>query len=131
MAAVTACKDASKSESSEIDKTVQVQDDSLMKEVVMVHDNLMNYMGVLTDLEMELELASKDSVASQLMRLEEVRNANTEMFAWMQDFGTDFTFEEINKGQELSAEKQKLLQAYHERIVLLQEEVKLIFAEEE
>ncbi len=102
------------------DKKSSEQELTLMQEVVAVHDELMKHMGALTTLEMELELASDDANQAKLEELKKVTAANTEMFAWMQEFGTDFTF---NEGQELPIEKQQLLQSYHERIVLLQGEV--------
>jgi len=49
----------------------------------------------------------------------------------MRDFGADFSFEEINKGQELTVQKQQLLQSYHERIVLLQDDFNVLLSDQE
>ncbi len=108
----------------------EVSEPTLMEQAVELHDALMNDMGKMVDLEMTLELASKDSIPELLERQKRVTAANKEMFAWMTEFGQAFTFEEINKGAALTPEKEALLVTYHERISKLKAEFEDILKDE-
>lgn len=112
------------------DKKAESQESTLMEKTVDIHDELMNQMGKLTTLEAKLKIAIQDSTHPKIEKLESVQAANKAMFDWMRAFGNDFTFEEINKGHELTADKQELLINYYDQIVSLQKDFDALLQEE-
>ncbi|MEP2935993.1 MAG: hypothetical protein ABJM06_13715 [Gilvibacter sp.] len=112
-------------------KKADTQEETLMRQTVTIHDDLMMQMGKLTTLEASLKEASVDSATANFEKLKMVQAANKEMFDWMREFGDAFTHEQINKNHELSADEAKLLQEYYDRIALLQSDIDALLKPEE
>ncbi|MCT8340563.1 hypothetical protein MG296_10895 [Flavobacteriaceae bacterium TK19130] len=106
------CKNQGEAENETSDSVLQ------MKEIVAVHDEMMPKMSTIGELtgklETEMKLAKKDSIYKDAIA--DLQEANEGMMNWMRDFGGDFTFEEINKGKELSEEKEQLLDGYEKSV---------------
>ena len=85
-----------------------------MEAVVAVHDELMPKMTTISRLQEQLSESLPDSIRSEKQQavIDELEAANDAMMVWMQDFGTAFDFEEINKGKPLTAAKQDSLKKY-------------------
>lgn len=85
-----------------------------MESVVAVHDELMPKMTTISRLQEQLSESLPDSIRSEQQQavIDELEAANNAMMNWMQDFGTAFDFEEINKGKPLTAAKQDSLKKY-------------------
>ena len=85
-----------------------------MEAVVAVHDELMPKMTTISRLQEQLSESLPDSIRSEQQQavIDELEAANDAMMDWMQDFGTAFDFEEINKGKPLTAAKQDSLKKY-------------------
>lgn len=85
-----------------------------MEAVVAVHDELMPKMTTISRLQEQLSESLPDSIRSEQQQavIDELEAANNAMMNWMQDFGTAFDFEEINKGKPLTAAKQDSLKKY-------------------
>lgn len=85
-----------------------------MEAVVVVHDELMPKMTTISRLQEQLSESLPDSIRSEQQQavIDELEAANDAMMDWMQDFGTAFDFEEINKGKPLTAAKQDSLKNY-------------------
>lgn len=85
-----------------------------MEAVVAVHDELMPKMTTISRLQEQLSESLPDSIRSEQQQavIDELEAANDAMMDWMQDFGTAFDFEEINKGKPLTAAKQDSLKNY-------------------
>ncbi|MBT0607307.1 lipoprotein [Aequorivita echinoideorum] len=98
---------------------------SKMNEVVAVHDELMPKMSTVGELQGKLR-AQIDSInpdSTKVAVLGELKAANENMMEWMKSFGRDFTFEEINKDEKLSPEKEQLLSKYEKSVSELKEQM--------
>lgn len=124
---VFSCKNQPKAEVAE----EPAQEMATMEKTKQLHDLLMEDMNRMVDMELKLELASKDSIPELLERQKRVTAANKEMFDWMMDFGQKFTADEIQNGAALTPEKQELLEEYYQRLVALDTEYTALRAEDQ
>lgn len=99
-------------------KEKKVEENTQMKEVMAIHDEVMPKMGTLGKLVGQLkpmaDSLGQESVEAKAMK--DLQEANRAMMDWMQGFGNRFDSEEIMNGKELSEEKQKWLKEEEEKI---------------
>jgi hypothetical protein len=103
----------------------QNKENSQMKDVMAVHDEVMPKMGTIGQLVSELDQKitndaySKDYVAAK----EELKAAHKAMMDWMKGFGDRFDGDEILKGKALTEEKQKWLDEEEAKVKKLKEQI--------
>lgn len=115
---ITACNDGKKEKSLE-------NKSSRMDSIVAIHDELMPKMSTIGELQGKIS-AQLDSInpdSTKTAAIFQLKSANDNMMQWMKNFGSDFTFEEINKGETLSPEKEKLLTYYEKSVVELRQKM--------
>jgi|GEM_PF-1135336 len=122
------CKDDAKKEkneevtkessSSEVND-LQNEFNTLMKESVEAHDEVMPKMGTINEYIAKLEeLQNEDNQEEVQLAVEELKKGHDMMMSWMKGFGNDFSREEINKGiqeEEVDVLKSKveLVEKHH------------------
>ncbi|MCM4163890.1 MULTISPECIES: hypothetical protein [unclassified Arenibacter] len=103
----------------------QNKENSQMKDVMAVHDEVMPKMGTIGQLVSELDQKitndaySKDYVVAK----EELKAAHKAMMDWMKGFGDRFDGDEILKGKALTEEKQKWLDEEEAKVKKLKEQI--------
>lgn len=105
---LTACKE----------KVTEPQGPTQMENVVAIHDELMPKMGIIGELVGKLE-ASIDTTnvdSTKVLAIQKLKGANKEMMNWMVDFGNAFDSAEVLDGKELTEEKKKILNTFHESV---------------
>ena len=102
------------------------KENTQMKEVMTVHDEVMPKMGQLGQMVGKLKAMENDSteMGRQYQNArEDLQEANGAMMDWMQNFGNRFTPDEILNGAELSAEKKRWLDEEEEKVKELQGQI--------
>ncbi len=98
---------------------------SQMKQVMIMHDEVMPKMGAMAKL--AGELSSKEDSTETGMQYKAARKdlqaARDSMMQWMQDFGNKFDTDEIMNGKELSDQKQIWLNQEEERMRALKDQI--------
>ena len=103
----------------------QNKENSQMKDVMAVHDEVMPKMGTISQLVSELDekitndTSSNDYVAAK----EELKAAHKAMMDWMKSFGDRFDGDEILNGRALTEEKQKWLDEEEAKVKALKEQI--------
>ncbi len=103
----------------------QNKENSQMKDVMAVHDEVMPKMGTISQLVSELDekitndTSSNDYVAAK----EELKAAHKAMMDWMKSFGDRFDGDEILNGKALTEEKQKWLDEEEAKVKALKEQI--------
>ena len=84
---------------------------SMMKQVMKIHDDLMPKMGEMGMLIKELDAKADTTATGRKYEVakQKLKNGYDGMMSWMQDFGGQFTTDEIIRGKELTPSKMKLL----------------------
>jgi|SRR5690606_2803512 len=101
------------------------KENSQMKDVMAVHDEVMPKMGTISQLVSELDekitndTSSNDYVAAK----EELKAAHKAMMDWMKSFGDRFDGDEILNGKALTEEKQKWLDEEEAKVKALKEQI--------
>ncbi|NAS10754.1 hypothetical protein [Poritiphilus flavus] len=96
-----------------------------MKEVMGLHDEVMEEMPKLVRLIGQLETKAQNSSDSQkyLDAIDDLKKANTSMMSWMEGFGKRFTADEMYKNRGLTAQKQQWLVEEKKKVIELREEI--------
>ncbi|MDB2606313.1 hypothetical protein N9Y48_00905 [Zobellia sp.] len=100
-------------------------DQTQMKTVMAIHDEVMPEMGKMGRLVGELS-SKEDSTKVGLKYTKarkDLQEAHKSMMDWMQNFGTRFTSDEILNGKELSKEKQVWLEEEQESIETVRDQM--------
>ena len=99
-------------------KTDGITENSQMKEVMAIHDEVMPKMGTIGKLVSELK--SKVGTTAQGLKYEKamknLQESNKAMMDWMHGFGNQFDSDEVLNGKALSGEKKQLLDLEEEKI---------------
>ncbi|WP_276168274.1 hypothetical protein [Zobellia alginiliquefaciens] len=101
-------------------------DNTQMKTVMAVHDEVMPEMSKMGKLVGDLSAKENDSTEVGLQYKEarkDLQAAHKSMMDWMQNFGSRFTSDEILNGAELSEEKQVWLNEEEEKVEKLREQI--------
>lgn len=102
------------------------KENTQMKEVMAIHDEVMPKMGKLGSMVGKLKSQENDSTEMG-MRYKEARidlqEANEAMMDWMQNFGNRFTPDEILNGAELSEQKKQWLDEEEEKMQALKQQI--------
>ncbi|MGB7394388.1 MAG: hypothetical protein WA913_08350 [Pricia sp.] len=102
------------------------KENTQMKEVMAVHDEVMPRMGKLGSLVGELNSKENDSTEIGRKYKEariDLQEANEAMMDWMQGFGNRFTPDEILNGAELSEQKKQWLDEEEEKMRAVKERI--------
>ncbi len=103
----------------------QNNDNSQMKNVMAIHDEVMPKMGTIGKLVSQLDekitndASSDDYVAAR----EELKAAHKAMMDWMKGFGDRFDGDEILNGKALTEEKQKWLDEEESKVKALKDQI--------
>ena len=103
----------------------QNNDNSQMKNVMAIHDEVMPKMGTIGKLVSQLgekitnDASSDDYVAAR----EELKVAHKAMMDWMKGFGDRFDGDEILNGKALTEEKQKWLDEEESKVKALKDQI--------
>lgn len=120
--AIIACKNNTS-------KAIEKVEDTQMKRVMTIHDELMPKMSVIGGLISKLK-ASPDSITHQPL-VNKLKRSNDAMMDWMKTFGERFTYEEILKGATLSKQKQTWLNEEEEKVNALKKQMEASITEAE
>jgi len=102
------------------------KENTQMKEVMAIHNEVMPKMSQLGSLVGELNDKEKDSTDLRIQyeqARKDLQAANKSMMNWMQNFGNRFDPDEILNGKELSEQKMQWLDEEEEKVKALQEEI--------
>nr|WP_321415779.1 hypothetical protein [uncultured Allomuricauda sp.] len=104
-------------------KTTEEQ--TQMKEVMAIHDEVMPKMGAIGKLvgELKSKVDSTEMGQQYEAAMKDLQQANMAMMDWMKDFGDRFDHEEILNGKELSEEKQQWLDEEEEKVKMVKEKI--------
>jgi len=105
-----------------------------MKEVMAIHDEVMPKMSNLGSLVGELNSKENDSTELGLeyrQARKDLQAAHKSMMDWMQDFGNRFTPDEILNGKELSEQKKQWLDEEEEKVKALRKQINSSIAQAE
>lgn len=111
---VSSCKEEKKAENTQ------------MKEVMAIHDEVMPKMSELGRLVGDLSDKENDSTDLSVpykQARENLQNAHKSMMDWMKNFGNRFDPDEILNGKELSEQKMQWLDEEEEKVKALREEI--------
>ncbi|MCK0188769.1 hypothetical protein [Arenibacter sp. F20364] len=103
----------------------QNKDNSKMKGVMAIHDEVMPKMGTIGKLVSQLDekitndTSSEDYVAAR----EDLKAAHKAMMDWMKGFGDRFDGDEILNGKTLTEEKQKWLDEEETKVKALRDQI--------
>lgn len=110
-------------------KSVEIQ----MQEIMTKHDSLMaqmpKFVKLIGKLEQHFNNSSEDT--RYLKAIAELREANSAMMIWMNDFGKRYTKEEMFNKQLLSKEKALLLKEEEIKIIDLEQKINISLAKGE
>jgi len=103
----------------------QAKENSQMKSVMAIHDEVMPKMGTIGRLVAQLDEkitndATSDDYASAR---EELKTAHKAMMDWMKGFGERFDGDEILKGKTLTEEKQEWLDEEEAKMKALRDQI--------
>ena len=112
------CKEEKKTETTTVEN-------SQMKEVMAIHDEVMPKMGEVGKLVGQLKpMVDTTAQGKQYEKaMKELQAANDSMMKWMQDFGDQFDSDEILNGKELSEQKKLLLNVEEENIKIVKKQI--------
>ena len=104
-------------------KTTEEQ--TQMKEVMAIHDEVMPKMSTIGKLvgELKPKVDSTEMGQKYEVAMKDLQDANTAMMDWMKDFGDRFNYEEIIDGKELSEEKKQWLDEEEEKVKVVKEKI--------
>ncbi len=110
--------------SSYAQKTQQLKGDA-MKEVMVIHDNLMLEMSSLAKLigQLENKTGSDTQVNEYTSSIKELKASNKSMISWMENFGKRFDADEMFRGKALTEEKQKWIKEEKVKVNALKEQI--------
>ena len=103
----------------------QNKENSQMKSVMAVHDEVMPKMGTIGKLVSQLEekITNDDSSNDYVAAREELKAAHKAMMDWMKGFGDRFDGDEILNGKALTEEKQKWLDEEEAKVNALKDQI--------
>ena len=103
----------------------QNKENSQMKDVMAVHDEVMPKMGTISQLVSELDekITNDTSTNDYVAAKEELKAAHKAMMDWMKSFGDRFDGDEILNGKALTEEKQKWLDEEEAKVKALKEQI--------
>jgi len=106
---------------------------AMMKEVLAIHDEVMDEMPVISKLVKTLKpkVDSTNQGRAYEMAIKDLQKSNTEMMEWMQNFSERFEPDEIMNGKELSAEKKRWLKEAKQKIEALKQNFEVHISEAE
>ena len=112
IAATYSCKDQNK-------------ENSQMKNVMAVHDEVMPKMGTISKLVSQLDEKITNDTASDnyAAAREDLKEAHKAMMDWMKGFGDRFDGDEILNGKALTEEKQKWLDEEEAKVKALKDQI--------
>ncbi len=102
------------------------KENTQMKEVMAIHDEVMPEMGTIGKLVGELKKIENDSTETGQKYMEariDLQEAHESMMDWMKGFGDRFDYEEISKGKQLSEQKQLWLDEEEEKVKALRDQI--------
>ena len=101
------------------------EEQTQMKEVMAIHDEVMPKMSTIGKLvgELKPKVDSTEMGQKYEVAMKDLQDANTAMMDWMKDFGDRFNHEEILNGKELSEEKQQWLDEEEEKVKVVKEKI--------
>lgn len=104
-----------------------------MKEVLVVHDEVMPKMGTISKLVVQLK-PKVDSTEQGMVyekAMKDLQESNTEMMEWMKRFSGRFDSDEIMNGKALTPEKKRWLKEEKQKIEALKQNVEVNISEAE
>jgi predicted transcriptional regulator len=103
----------------------QNKENSQMKDVMAIHDEVMPKMGTIGQLVSELDQKITNDTSSNdyVTAKEDLKAAHKAMMDWMKNFGDRFDGDEILKGKALTEEKQKWLDEEETKVKALKEQI--------
>ncbi len=106
-------------------KQEKKEEQTQMKEVMAIHDEVMPKMSTIGKLvgELKPKVDSTEMGQKYEVAMKDLQDANTAMMDWMKDFGDRFNHEEILNGKELSEEKQQWLDEEEEKVKVVKEKI--------
>lgn len=106
---------------------------AMMKEVLAVHDEVMDEMPVISKLVKTLKpkVDSTKLGRDYELAMKNLQKSNTEMMDWMQNFSKRFDSDEITNGKELSPEKKQWLTEEKQKIEALKQNFEVHISEAE
>lgn len=101
------------------------EEQTQMKEVMAIHDEVMPKMSTIGKLvgELKPKVDSTEMGQKYEVAMKDLQDANTSMMDWMKDFGDRFNYEEIINGKELSEEKKQWLDEEEEKVKVVKEKI--------
>ena len=106
-------------------KTEEAADNSQMKQVMAIHDEVMPKMSEIGKLVGQLKSKIDTTAVGQEYEkaMKDLQEANTSMMEWMHDFGDAFDSDEILNGKALTEEKKTLLASEEKKIKEVKEKI--------
>jgi hypothetical protein len=103
----------------------QNKENSQMKDVMAIHDEVMPKMGTISQLVSELDekITNDTSSNDYITAKEELKAAHKSMMDWMKSFGDRFDGDEILNGKALTEEKQKWLDEEEAKVKALKDQI--------
>ena len=107
------------------------EENTQMKEVMAIHDEVMPKMGEVGSLVAELrkKIDTDQGGMAEKKAMKNLQEANTAMMDWMRGFGDRFNFEEIHNNQTLNKEKQVWLDEEEKKVKIVAEKINSSIAE--
>ena len=101
------------------------KENSQMKQVMAIHDEVMPKMGTIGKLVSQLDEKITNDATSDSMAAarEDLKDAHKAMMDWMKRFGERFDGDEILKGKALTPEKQKWLDEEESQVKALRDQI--------
>lgn len=101
------------------------KENSQMKQVMAIHDEVMPKMGTIGKLVSKLDEKITNDPASDSLAdaREDLKAAHKAMMDWMKGFGERFDGDEILKGKALTPEKQKWLDEEEAKVKALRDQI--------
>ena len=103
----------------------QNKDNSQMKGVMAIHDEVMPRMGTIGKLVSQLDekITNDESSEDYVAAREDLKAAHKAMMDWMKGFGDRFDGDEILNGKALTEEKQKWLDEEEAKVKSLRDQI--------
>ena len=104
-----------------------------MKEVLVVHDEVMPKMGTISNLVAQLKpkVDSTEQGMAYEKAMKDLQKSNSEMMEWMKRFTGRFESDEILNGKALTPEKKRWLKEEKQKIEALKQNVEVNISEAE
>jgi hypothetical protein len=101
------------------------RDNSQMKGVMAIHDEVMPKMGTIGKLVSQLDEKITNDASSEnyVAAREDLKAAHKAMMDWMKGFGDRFDGDEILNGKALTEEKQKWLDEEEDKVKALRDQI--------